>query len=589
LRTKHPEIRIILRGSELEVVTNSRVKEEAMLARRGDKDFIVPVIGSWSHKMTWKQKGRTILLEGFGENFIQDLKQFATFSKLSIEFGEFPDETGKLSSSIYRQGHIFISEWPQFVMKNACSTRFIFNKNLEPIDEEQHKLAIKERIKKKSIVHAEVMKERSRHNTRTRDDMKEEEGNENMPWFDRINKGFGEFCMYSAMLNDIKEQKAVHREVTNREEDESKRKSKLELAVGMERAIGMERGKELEFKNKIEALDRNYKERMKVEIERNKKESSGKEQKGAWGGVVEKVDQHIYEKPMYETLDYEEDDFDERPSRQRRGFQSGNREENSFEDFDEFRERNQFSSLQLGHKRYQEKHKEKVAVDSIKESISSATNRMTRDLEQGLQIFNDRETGKSTSDEDEDDEVPDERESRQKDILNRREWSPAKNKLINMLAKGKEDSQKDGTDKRRQENEERMVMKAKFIDQLSELEETHAGYTSALEQLELEEDPEDGDNDILDLTAHLSRVGPDLLEGSYATRAEIMRTLANKSGAIIQKKSRRLQGLKPEIRDLLKINNPNERRRLMLEADIEKGNVSPNPKEMEDEREEYGS
>ena len=77
LRTKHPEIRIILRGSELEVVTNSRVKEEAMLARKGDKDFIEPVEGSWSHKMTWKQKGRTILLEGFGKNYIQDLKQFA--------------------------------------------------------------------------------------------------------------------------------------------------------------------------------------------------------------------------------------------------------------------------------------------------------------------------------------------------------------------------------------------------------------------------------------------------------------------------------------------------------------------------------
>ena len=44
----------------------------------------------------------------------------------------------------------------------------------------------------------------------------------------------------------------------------------------------------------------------------------------------------------------------------------------------------------------------------------------------------------------------------------------------------------------------------------------------------------------------------------------------------------------PEIGDLLKINNPHERRRLMLEADIEKGNVSPNPKEKEGNREEYG-
>jgi chemotaxis protein histidine kinase CheA len=247
--------------------------------------------------------------------------------------------------------------------------------------------------------------------------------------------------------------------------------------------------------------------------------------------------------------------------------------------------------LNLGHKRYQEKHKEKVAVDSIKESITSATNRMTKDLEEDFQkvneLFNNKDTDSSSSDEDEDDEVPDERESRHKDIPNRREWSPAKNKLINMLAKGKEDSQKDGTDKRRQKYEERLVLKSKFIDQLSELEETQAGFNSALEQLELDEDPE-GDNDILDLTAHLSKIGPDLLEGSYATRVELMRTLTNKSGAIIQKKSRRLQGLGPEIRDLLKIKNPRERRHLMLEADIEKGNVSPNPKEKEGNREEYG-
>ena len=53
LRNKHPEIRLILRGHELEVVTNSQIKEEALLARRGDKDYIVPVVGSWTHKMHW--------------------------------------------------------------------------------------------------------------------------------------------------------------------------------------------------------------------------------------------------------------------------------------------------------------------------------------------------------------------------------------------------------------------------------------------------------------------------------------------------------------------------------------------------------
>ena len=83
------------------------------------------------------------------------------------------------------------------------------------------------------------------------------------------------------------------------------------------------RAKELEFEKIAKALDKQHKERMKVEIERKKKESSNKEQRGAWGGSRGQDDQHIYEKPVYETLEYEEDDFKERPSRQRRGFNSG--------------------------------------------------------------------------------------------------------------------------------------------------------------------------------------------------------------------------------------------------------------------------
>ena len=152
LRSKHPEIRLIPRENELEILTSSEIKEEALLARRGDKDHIIPLVGSWTHKMHWIQKGRFIALEGYGENFIQDLKNYPTFSKLSINFGEFPDEAGKLSSSIRGKGHIFVSEWPQFIWKNANNNRFIFNKHLEAIDEEVHKLAVKERIESKKII-----------------------------------------------------------------------------------------------------------------------------------------------------------------------------------------------------------------------------------------------------------------------------------------------------------------------------------------------------------------------------------------------------------------------------------------------------
>ena len=170
LRNKHPEIRLILRENELEVLTSSQIKEEALLARRGDKDHIVTLVGSWTHKMHWIQKGRIIALEGYGENFIQDLKNYPTFSKLTINFSEFPDEAGKLSSSIYRQGHIFVSEWPQFVWRNANNNRFIFNKHLEAIDEEVHKLAVKERIESKKIIRIEDKgKDDTRNHTRSRD------------------------------------------------------------------------------------------------------------------------------------------------------------------------------------------------------------------------------------------------------------------------------------------------------------------------------------------------------------------------------------------------------------------------------------
>ena len=104
-------------------------------------------------------------------------------------------------------------------------------------------------------------------------------------------------------------------------------------------------------------------------------------------------------KTLSESFEYEEDDFQERPHRLERGFNSGlecfprgkqvvnRREENEFDDFDEFREMNNFNSLSLGHRKHQEKHQEKAAVDSIKESITSATNRMTQDVKDYVEDF----------------------------------------------------------------------------------------------------------------------------------------------------------------------------------------------------------
>ena len=110
---------------------------------------------------------------------------------------------------------------------------------------------------------------------------------------------------------------------------------------------------------------------------------------------------------------------------------------------------------------------------------------------------------------------------------------------------------------------------------------------SQLQQLELSEDPE-GDSDILDLTTHLAQIGPELVEGSYATRVQLMKSLTGKTGAIIQKKSRRLAGLDPEKRELLRIQNPRERRHLMIEEEelqtrIGSKQSSPKPLSKEDD------
>ena len=56
LRSKHPEIRLIPRENELEILTSSEIKEEALLARRGDKDHIIPLVDLGHIKCTGFKK-----------------------------------------------------------------------------------------------------------------------------------------------------------------------------------------------------------------------------------------------------------------------------------------------------------------------------------------------------------------------------------------------------------------------------------------------------------------------------------------------------------------------------------------------------
>ena len=175
-----------------------------------------------------------------------------------------------------------------------------------------------------------------------------------------------------------------------------------------------------------------------------------------------------------------------------------------------------------------------------------------------------------------------------------KQWSPAKRRVLELVAKdktdGKDDKKKDEKDKRKTKYQERVLLKTGFIENMRSLEESQAALNSQIQQLELDEDPE-GDSDILELTSHLAQIVSELVEGSYATRVQMMKTLTNQTGAIIQKKSRRLAGLAPEKRELLRIRNPRERRHLMIEEEEEQSrsgsnHSSPKPKE-DDKRDEY--
>ena len=41
LRSKHPEIRLVPRNKELEILTSAEIKEEALLERRDEKEHIL--------------------------------------------------------------------------------------------------------------------------------------------------------------------------------------------------------------------------------------------------------------------------------------------------------------------------------------------------------------------------------------------------------------------------------------------------------------------------------------------------------------------------------------------------------------------
>ena len=64
-------------------------------------------------------------------------------------------------------------------------------------------------------------------------------------------------------------------------------------------------------------------------------------------------------------------------------------------------------------------------------------------------------------------------------------------------------------ERKRIKDQEREMLKAGFLQNMQNLEQSQVDLNSQLQQLKLSEDPE-GDSDILDLTTHLAQIGPEL-------------------------------------------------------------------------------
>ena len=101
------------------------------------------------------------------------------------------------------------------------------------------------------------------------------------------------------------------------------------------------------------------------------------------------------------------------------------------------------------------------------------------------------------------------------------------------------------------------------------MEHTHKVLNEQLSELGLESDQE-GDVEMLSLTTHLASTFPNLLDGDYKTRVEILNNLTKKSGEILERKSRHLANMTPEKIEIWRINSEKERKQLKIE-------MNPNP------------
>ena len=159
-----------------------------MLQKKDEKEPILPVTGSWNHRMKWVQEKRYVGLRGYGINYLENLRHNPKYSMLQITLGQFTDDSTKLSSSIKSRTHTFISEWPQFIYENENKVRYILDKSLNAIEEETHKVAVRKKIELKQYTMVEAKEEFDLPARKTREEMQKEKDDFNLQAVNQINK-----------------------------------------------------------------------------------------------------------------------------------------------------------------------------------------------------------------------------------------------------------------------------------------------------------------------------------------------------------------------------------------------------------------
>ena len=145
-------------------------------------------------------------------------------------------------------------------------------------------------------------------------------------------------------------------------------------------------------------------------------------------------------------------------------------------------------SLRLGHRR------DTKVVDTIQGVINDDVTRMKilQRREEPQHKDHQKEQLTSTEEEDEDDEILD--RSHHTFTPSKKKWSPQKDRILELVSNnrqdGKKEKKKEERERKGMKDQEREMLKAGFLQNMQNLEQTQEDLNSQLQQLELSEDLE---------------------------------------------------------------------------------------------------